>query len=234
MGNRTSNELNTPRIELGTPKGSEIFDTMIQQTTGCLIHKEDSDLNLNRKSIIKQMNIEHSDTPVDTYFIWQYGGNDVYLIGSFCNWQTRIKMERHGNEFNYVLKLPKGMHYFKFIVDNEWRFAPDKPTMTDSTGNINNYIDTTNFESENLERDDLYTDTHGYSKEIPNLSDFHEEPPPLYNQYLENMLDIRKKVKKQDLNIGKNIEYIKNELMTEENNKFLSEIYSAEYPKPSI
>ena len=34
---------------------------------------------------------------------------------------------------------------YKFIVDGEWRFSPEDPSMPDPNGNINNYIDTTNF-----------------------------------------------------------------------------------------
>lgn len=35
---------------------------------------------------------------------------------------------------------------YKFIVDGEWRFSPEDPTMPDNNGHINNYIDTTNYE----------------------------------------------------------------------------------------
>jgi Glycogen recognition site of AMP-activated protein kinase len=34
---------------------------------------------------------------------------------------------------------------YKFIVDGEWRFSPEDPSIPDANGNINNYIDTTNF-----------------------------------------------------------------------------------------
>lgn len=42
--------------------------------------------------------------------------------------------------------LPRGVHQYKFIVDGEWRFSPEDPTMPDINGHINNYIDTTNFQ----------------------------------------------------------------------------------------
>ena len=41
------------------------------------------------------------------------------------------------------------MHQYKFIVDGEWRFSPDDPTAPDEQGNINNIIDTTNYEKDN-------------------------------------------------------------------------------------
>jgi 5'-AMP-activated protein kinase regulatory beta subunit len=42
--------------------------------------------------------------------------------------------------------LPKGIYYYKFIVDGEWKFSPDDPHTPDENGNINNYIDTTQME----------------------------------------------------------------------------------------
>ena len=37
------------------------------------------------------------------------------------------------------------MHQYKFIVDGEWRFAPEEKKIKDDGGNINNYIDTEEF-----------------------------------------------------------------------------------------
>lgn len=39
----------------------------------------------------------------------------------------------------------KGKHAFKFIVDDEWRFAPDQPTVADIEGRVNNFIDVSDF-----------------------------------------------------------------------------------------
>jgi 5'-AMP-activated protein kinase regulatory beta subunit len=52
-------------------------------------------------------------------------------------------MKKNGNEFVLVKQLESGIHEYKFIVDNEWRFSPDLPTTKDEHGNINNIIDTT-------------------------------------------------------------------------------------------
>jgi hypothetical protein len=45
--------------------------------------------------------------------------------------------------------LNRGVYYYKFIVDGEWKFSPDDPTAPDEHGNINNVVDTTNIESVN-------------------------------------------------------------------------------------
>jgi len=49
----------------------------------------------------------------------------VFLIGSFNKWAERIPMKKNGNEFTLVKTLERGIHQYKFIVDNEWRFAPE-------------------------------------------------------------------------------------------------------------
>jgi hypothetical protein len=54
-------------------------------------------------------------------------------------------MHRSGNDFTYIHDLRRGKHAFKFIVDDEWRFAPDQPTVADIEGRINNFIDVTDF-----------------------------------------------------------------------------------------
>jgi 5'-AMP-activated protein kinase, regulatory beta subunit len=45
----------------------------------------------------------------------------VYITGTFNNWERQIPMHRSGNDFSYIHHLRKGKHAFKFIVDDEWR-----------------------------------------------------------------------------------------------------------------
>lgn len=66
----------------------------------------------------------------------------------------RESMDCKSNPFTwwYFLFFPvaavheqKGKHAFKFIVDDEWRFAPDQPTVADIEGRVNNFIDVSDF-----------------------------------------------------------------------------------------
>ena len=69
--------------------------------------------------------------------------NEVFLVGSFTNWRTNaIKMEREPGKsiFSVTVNLPLGIHSYKFLVDGQWNFASDQPTITDEHGNINNCI----------------------------------------------------------------------------------------------
>jgi len=82
---------------------------------------------------------------VPTVFRWEHGGRQVYITGTFNGWSRQIPMHRSGNDFTYIHNLKRGKHAFKFIVDDEWRFAPDQPTVADIEGRINNFIDVTEF-----------------------------------------------------------------------------------------
>jgi 5'-AMP-activated protein kinase, regulatory beta subunit len=85
------------------------------------------------------------DDSVPTVFRWEHGGRQVYITGTFNGWSRQIPMHRSGNDFTYIHNLKRGKHAFKFIVDDEWRFAPDQPTVADIEGRINNFIDVTDF-----------------------------------------------------------------------------------------
>lgn len=58
---------------------------------------------------------------VPTVFRWEHGGRQVYIQGTFNNWERQIPMHRSGNDFTYIHNLKRGKHAFKFIVDDEWR-----------------------------------------------------------------------------------------------------------------
>jgi 5'-AMP-activated protein kinase regulatory beta subunit len=87
-----------------------------------------------------------SDGIVPNVFKWDHGGRHVYITGTFNNWERQIPMHRSGNDFSYVHNLKMGKHAYKFIVDDEWRFAPDQPTVADIEGRINNFIDVSEFQ----------------------------------------------------------------------------------------
>mmetsp|Transcript_10537 Transcript_10537/g.31730 ORF Transcript_10537/g.31730 Transcript_10537/m.31730 type:complete len:201 (+) Transcript_10537:160-762(+) len=84
---------------------------------------------------------------VPTVFRWEHGGRQVYITGTFNNWERQIPMHRSGNDFTYIHDLRRGKHAYKFVVDDEWRFAPDQPTVADIEGRINNFIDVHDFKS---------------------------------------------------------------------------------------
>ena len=84
----------------------------------------------NNSSIISSLNEDGQAQPdssvITITFKWNFGGNEVFVIGSFNDWRESLIMEKRGNEFVLELEIERGVtHEYKFIVDNEWRFAHD-------------------------------------------------------------------------------------------------------------
>jgi 5'-AMP-activated protein kinase, regulatory beta subunit len=110
-----------------------------------------------------------NDDTVPTVFRWEHGGRQVYITGTFNGWSRQIPMHRSGNDFTYIHNLKRGKHAFKFIVDDEWRFAPDQPTVADIEGRINNFIDVTDFKAYTGDREfekEKAAAEYGYTGEI--------------------------------------------------------------------
>lgn len=102
--------------------------------------KEKNDENLNEKKKIEE---------IDTEFEWEGSGKIVYLTGSFCDWKKFYIMTKNTKGvFSLTLSLPKGFHQYKFKVDNNWTYSKIHPKHEDN-GNINNYIDTTDYNKSN-------------------------------------------------------------------------------------
>ena len=171
-------------------------------------------------------------TLIPTTFEWDQGGNSVYVTGSFCNWKQFFLMQKViPGSFILTLNLPKGNHEYKFKVDNEWKFNEKYPTCNNS-GNINNCLDTSNWEITVINTDEGTTAQSSnntddfsnyeksknfsiikpkkYSNYKPNKNEFNEKIPELpshYNNY-------------ENINFLSNQKYIGNEkyLKNGENN----------------
>jgi hypothetical protein len=102
-------------------------------------------ISTNEEQSLQPIIPETTTDVVPTVFKWEHGGRNVYITGTFNNWERQIPMHRSGNDFTYVHNLKRGKHAFKFIVDDEWRYAPDQPTIADVEGRINNFIDVSDF-----------------------------------------------------------------------------------------
>lgn len=138
-----------------------------------------------------------SDDTVPTVFRWEHGGRSVFVTGTFNGWSKQIPMHRSGNDFTYIHNLARGKHAFKFIVDDEWRFAPDQPTVADIEGRINNFIDVSDFvpfhgdsnfeektqggsSSADILRIGGGEERDGeWSMKMPDIDEYTKEPPPL-------------------------------------------------------
>ncbi|KAF2298152.1 hypothetical protein GH714_015845 [Hevea brasiliensis] len=78
---------------------------------------------------------------IPTIITWNYGGNEVFLEGSWDNWMSRKQLQRSGKDHSILLVLPSGIYHYKFIVDGEWRYIPDLPFVADEMGRVCNLLD---------------------------------------------------------------------------------------------
>ena len=78
-------------------------------------------------------------------FIWDEGGNEVKITGSFSDWKILYPMikDSKDNLFKCELSLNSETYQYKFIVDGEWKYSKKYPIQADGNGNINNVLDNT-------------------------------------------------------------------------------------------
>lgn len=77
---------------------------------------------------------------IPTVFHWDRGGQEVFLAGSFSEWNARIPMNSSHGEFETIIELPEGEHEFKYLVDGKWVHDPNIPTTNDMFGGRNNVV----------------------------------------------------------------------------------------------
>ncbi|XP_058070577.1 SNF1-related protein kinase regulatory subunit beta-2 [Magnolia sinica] len=87
---------------------------------------------------------------IPTMITWSYGGKEVAVEGSWDNWKTKKPLQRSGKDFTIMKVLPSGFYQYRFVVDGEWRHAPDLPWMRDDLGNAYNILDLQDFVPEDL------------------------------------------------------------------------------------
>ena len=144
MGNENNNKINTTTKINSSQKTNKI----------------NSKNNLSKDDFQKQYK-ENNDfqtkkpTRFATVFQWDGDGTNVYLTGSFCDWQQFFEMEKcedkinkNNNKFLLTLFLPKGAYQYKFKIDEQWKCNSNFPTCSDKNGNVNNVIDLTKQKKE--------------------------------------------------------------------------------------
>ncbi|OII73098.1 AMP-activated protein kinase beta chain [Cryptosporidium ubiquitum] len=102
---------------------------------------------------------------------WSFGGGEVFVAGSFNSWQKQeeYKLFKSGHDHLIAIELTRGIHFYKFIVDGEWRYSPEYPIESDSEGYINNYIDLTGYKAPyySISCDQSQYDIQEFHQELP-------------------------------------------------------------------
>ncbi|KAL9684338.1 hypothetical protein QQ045_021774 [Rhodiola kirilowii] len=88
---------------------------------------------------------------IPTVITWSYGGSHVAVEGSWDDWKTRETLQCSGKDFSLMKVLPSGVYHYRFIVDGQWRYAPDMPWAHDDDGNPYNILDLQDYVPEDTE-----------------------------------------------------------------------------------
>lgn len=134
-----------------------------------------------------------NDQKIPYKFEWKDGGNEVKITGSFLdNWNKKEEMKKNLSTgiHEIIIDLPRGIHQFKFIVDNRWVCSQYYKIINDQNNNANNIIDLTNYIMENnnnssmkKKKKKLGKEHIEYSCNFPNSSEINVEAPALPIHY---------------------------------------------------
>ncbi|XP_041025851.1 SNF1-related protein kinase regulatory subunit beta-2-like isoform X1 [Juglans microcarpa x Juglans regia] len=122
-----------------------------------------------------------SEQGIPTMITWSYDGKEVAVEGSWDNWRTRIHLQRSGKDFIIMKVLPSGVYQYRFVVDGQWRYAPDLPWAQDEAGNAYNVLDLQEYVPENIESISSFEPPQSPESSYNSLplgsEDFAKEPP---------------------------------------------------------
>ncbi|XP_035543869.1 SNF1-related protein kinase regulatory subunit beta-2-like isoform X2 [Juglans regia] len=124
-----------------------------------------------------------SEQGIPTMITWSYDGKEVAVEGSWDNWRTRIHLQRSGKDFIIMKVLPSGVYQYRFVVDGQWRYAPDLPwaQAQDEAGNAYNVLDLQEYVPENIESISSFEPPQSPESSYNSLplgsEDFAKEPP---------------------------------------------------------
>ena len=110
-------------------------------------YEADSEIEKSSEKINNNIN----NDKIEYTFIWEEKCNIAKVIGSFNNWRDQLLMtyDPKDNLYKYKIELKRDIYEYKFIIDNSWKFSTHQPTKNDGKGNINNFIDLTNYNINN-------------------------------------------------------------------------------------
>jgi len=180
------NEKDPRFIPTGTPMGSFTPPSSLrEQVTSLLESTADNEGADTEPLQPAPVQIE----TVPTTFRWAHGGQQVFVTGSFNDWQGKFLMPRsedNPKEFVLVIDIPPGEHQYKYIVDDQWRLDPDVPTCV-TQGIVNNTLDVKRpvFEDTRiedvgeLESDDEFDENKQpvlYGQKVPSPDDYVKDP----------------------------------------------------------
>jgi hypothetical protein len=154
----------------------------------------------------KNSKIKKNDTQPVT-FQWDKKENEVvYLTGSFCNWKQFFIMPKYNNLYSLTLPLPKGLHKFKFRINDNFVVNKKYPIMKDGDNNCN-YIDTSVATTLSKSKSKKSTKKNETDEDNNNISDSSDSSTSSSNEELEDEYEIYLKKRKKRIKKMKKIKY---------------------------
>lgn len=128
---------------------------------------------------------------IPTMITWSYDGKEVAVEGSWDNWRMRMPMQRSGKDFTIMKVLPSGVYQYRFLVDGQWRYAPDLPWAQDDAGNAYNILDLQDYVPEDIGSISGFEPPQSPESSYNNLqlgSEDYAKEPPLVPPHLQMTL----------------------------------------------
>jgi len=165
-----------------------------------------TDYSANRSSQ-KNAKIKKNDTQPVT-FQWDKEENEiVYLTGNFCNWKQFFIMPKYNNLYSLTLPLPRGLHKFKFRINDKFVVNKKYPIMKDGDNNCN-YIDTSETTAASISKSKSRKSAKkNETDEDNNISDSSDSSTSSYNEELEDEYEINLKKREKRIKKMKKIKY---------------------------
>ena len=103
--------------------------------------------NIEDKKEINQIKKEVDDGLIPITFSYKFEKgkklNSVLLCGSFTNWKEKIELtfDPLTEKWSKIVRLPKGKHFYKYIVGNDWIINPMERNERGNDGIVNNVVE---------------------------------------------------------------------------------------------
>ncbi|KAJ1611500.1 AMP-activated protein kinase beta chain-containing protein [Cryptosporidium canis] len=125
--------------------------------------------------------IDNESIKVQCVIRWSFGGDEIFISGSFNSWkkQEEYKLYKSGYDHIIAIELTRDIHFYKFIVDGEWRCSPDYPIKFNCKGYANNYLDLKRYKAPHYSAicDKLQHETQNFHQKLP--TEFPADAPAL-------------------------------------------------------
>ncbi|KAK4501829.1 hypothetical protein PRZ48_007638 [Zasmidium cellare] len=146
-------EVHTPGSPIITPQdiqgavtqldSSEIEGGDIPRKNSVLSSTNGDDDDIGDNEAFAAESSQWGEIRVPTEMEWNGHGDKVFVTGTFCNWEKKIKLhhKKDGHGFSAIVQLPPGTHHIKFLVDGEMMTSDNLPTTVDWTNSLVNYVE---------------------------------------------------------------------------------------------